>query len=74
MIPTWAYLMLTAKLAQVAKKYTMVNQDTQSKSTVEIKEVVKMERVSWERYFMNIAREVSTFSTCDSNVWCCYRK
>ena len=24
-----------------------------------------MERVSWERYFMNIAREVSTRSTCD---------
>ena len=29
-----------------------------------------MERVSWEQYFMNIAKEIATRSTCDRKHVC----
>ena len=34
-VPTWAYLILTAQLAQVAKRSIMGNHDMQSKSIAE---------------------------------------
>ncbi len=37
----------------------------QLRSTVKEKKEMTKERVSWETYFMNIAKEVSTRSTCD---------
>ena len=43
----------------------MANHDMQLKYTVRENIQMTKERVSWETYFMNIAKEVSTRSTCD---------
>ena len=43
----------------------MANRGMQLRSTVKEKKEMTKERVSWETYFMNIAKEVSTRSTCD---------
>ena len=43
----------------------MANRGMQLRSTVKEKKEMAKERVSWETYFMNIAKEVSTRSTCD---------
>ena len=43
----------------------MANRVMQLRSTVKEKKEMTKERVSWETYFMNIAKEVSTRSTCD---------
>lgn len=43
----------------------MASQDMQLKYTAREKTRMTKERVSWETYFMNIAKEVSTRSTCD---------
>jgi len=43
----------------------MANHGMQLRSTVKEKKEMTKERVSWETYFMNIAKEVSTRSTCD---------
>lgn len=43
----------------------MASQDMQLKYTAREKTKMTKERVSWETYFMNIAKEVSTRSTCD---------
>ena len=43
----------------------MANHDMQLKYTARENIQMTKERVSWETYFMNIAKEVSTRSTCD---------
>ena len=43
----------------------MANHDMQLKYTARENVQMTKERVSWETYFMNIAKEVSTRSTCD---------
>jgi len=43
----------------------MVSHDMQLKYTARENTKMTKERVSWETYFMNIAKEVSTRSTCD---------
>ena len=43
----------------------MANRGMQLRYTVKEKKEMTKERVSWETYFMNIAKEVSTRSTCD---------
>ena len=43
----------------------MANHDMQLKYTARENTQMTKERVSWETYFMNIAKEVSTRSTCD---------
>lgn len=43
----------------------MASQDMQLKYTAREKTKMTKERVRWETYFMNIAKEVSTRSTCD---------
>ena len=43
----------------------MVSHDMQLKYIAREKTKMTKERVSWETYFMNIAKEVSTRSTCD---------
>lgn len=43
----------------------MVSHDMQLKYTANQNTQMTKERVSWETYFMNIAKEVSTRSTCD---------
>jgi len=43
----------------------MVSHDMQLKYTARENTQMTKERVSWETYFMNIAKEVSTRSTCD---------
>ena len=43
----------------------MANHDMQLKYTARENTKMTKERVSWETYFMNIAKEVSTRSTCD---------
>lgn len=43
----------------------MANHGMQLRSTAKEKKEMTKERVSWETYFMNIAKEVSTRSTCD---------
>ena len=43
----------------------MANRGMPLRSTVKKKKEMTKERVSWETYFMNIAKEVSTRSTCD---------